>query len=184
MRDFYGKANEEAILPDDYTVTGIFDVGYFDYDANVIATSLENAQDLYNLGDGVHGLLVMLRDPYQAPEVQQRIGSRAWNNYSVTTWMQENSAILGALIVEKNVMFYLLFFIVACRRAVHLERANHVRRPENARDRDAQGARRDQPPNFRNLSGPKRHHRRVRRAGRLWVWAFWRWPTAMNSSIS
>jgi lipoprotein-releasing system permease protein len=26
--------------------------------------------------------------------------------------MQENSAILGALIVEKNVMFYLLFFIV------------------------------------------------------------------------
>jgi lipoprotein-releasing system permease protein len=26
--------------------------------------------------------------------------------------MQENSAILGALVVEKNVMFYLLFFIV------------------------------------------------------------------------
>src|SRR5258708_40293696 len=34
-----------------YTVTGIFSTGYFDYDANVIVTSLENAQELYNLDD-------------------------------------------------------------------------------------------------------------------------------------
>jgi len=112
MRDLRGKANEEAILPDDYTVTGIFSTGYFDFDENVIAVSLENAQDLYNLGDGVHGLMVMLRDPYQAPEVQRELEQALGQNYGVTTWMQENSAILGALVVEKNVMFYLLFFIV------------------------------------------------------------------------
>jgi lipoprotein-releasing system permease protein len=112
MRDMRGKANEEAILPDDYTVTGIFSTGYFDFDENVIAVSLENAQDLYNLGDGVHGLMVMLRDPYQAPEVQRELEQALGQNYGVTTWMQENSAILGALVVEKNVMFYLLFFIV------------------------------------------------------------------------
>ena len=112
MRDMRGKANEEAILPDDYTVTGIFSTGYFDFDENVIAVSLENAQDLYNLGDSVHGLMVMLRDPYQAPEVQRELEQALGQNYGVTTWMQENSAILGALVVEKNVMFYLLFFIV------------------------------------------------------------------------
>jgi lipoprotein-releasing system permease protein len=112
MKELRGKANEEAILPDDYTVTGIFSTGYFDYDANVIATSLENAQDLYNLGDSVHGLFVMLRDPYQAPEVQDELQRSLGDNYRITTWMQENKAILGALIVEKNVMFYLLFFIV------------------------------------------------------------------------
>ncbi len=66
MRENYGKTNEEAILPGDYTVTGIFNVGYFDYDANVIVVSLENAQDLYDLDDSVHGLMVMLHDPYQA----------------------------------------------------------------------------------------------------------------------
>jgi len=112
MKDLRGKANEEAILPDDYTVTGIFSTGYFDYDANIIATSLENAQDLYNLGDSVHGLFVMLRDPYQATEVRHELEQTLGQNYGVTTWMQDNSAILGALIVEKNVMFYLLFFIV------------------------------------------------------------------------
>ncbi len=112
MRENYGKPDAEAILPDDYTVTGIFSTGYFDFDENVIAVSLENAQDLYNLGDGVHGLMVMLRDPYQAPEVQRELEQTLGPNYAISTWMQENRAILGALIVEKNVMFYLLFFIV------------------------------------------------------------------------
>ncbi len=112
MKEHYGKADAEMILPDDYTVTGIFRVGYYDYDANVIATSLENAQDLYNLGDGVHGLMVMLRDPYKAPVVQTELNRSLGNHYRITTWMQDNKAILGALIVEKNVMFYLLFFIV------------------------------------------------------------------------
>ena len=35
---------------------------------SIAVTSLENAQELYDLGDSVHGLMVMLRDPYQAPE--------------------------------------------------------------------------------------------------------------------
>jgi lipoprotein-releasing system permease protein len=113
MKELRGKPDEEAVLPDDYTVTGIFDVGYFDFDDNVICTSLENAQDLYDLGGSVHGLFVMLPDPYQAPEVQAQLQTELGPNYRITTWMQENSAILGALVVEKNVMFILLLCIVA-----------------------------------------------------------------------
>ena len=56
MKEHQGKSGEEAILPDDYTIAGIFDVGYFEYDYSIVVTSLENAQDLYNLGDSVHGL--------------------------------------------------------------------------------------------------------------------------------
>jgi len=59
MRAQRGKPDEEAILPDDYTVNGIFDVGYFEYNANVVVTSLENAQDLYDLNDNVHGLMAV-----------------------------------------------------------------------------------------------------------------------------
>ena len=112
MKDRRGKANEEAILPDEYTVTGIFDVGYYDYDATVVVTSLENAQDLYALGDDVHGLMVMLQDPYQAPEVRNELETTLGPNYSITTWTEENAAMLGALLVEKNMMFFILFFIV------------------------------------------------------------------------
>jgi lipoprotein-releasing system permease protein len=112
IKEHQGKPDAEAVLPDDYTVTGIFDVGYFEYNYSIVITSLENAQELYDLSDSVHGLMVMLRDPYQAPVVQHELEHTLGGNYSTTTWMQENSAILGALLVEKNVMFYLLFFIV------------------------------------------------------------------------
>jgi lipoprotein-releasing system permease protein len=113
MKEHQGKSNEEAVLPDDYEVRGIFDVGYYEYNANVIVTSLENAQELYDLDDSVHGLMVMLSDPYQAPEVRLELERALGQNYNITTWTEENSAILGALLVEKNVMFILLLCIVA-----------------------------------------------------------------------
>ena len=100
------------MLPDDYEVRGIFDVGYFEYNANIVVTSLENAQGLYNLEDNVHGLMVMLRDPYQAPQVRRELAAALGPKYTMSIWTEENSGILNALLVEKNVMFYLLFFIV------------------------------------------------------------------------
>jgi len=112
MEKRQGKPDAEAVLPDDYTVNGIFDVGYFEYNANIVVTSLENAQDLYNLDDNVHGLMVMLRDPYQAPQVRRELLAALGPGYNISTWTEENSGILNALLVEKNVMFYLLFFIV------------------------------------------------------------------------
>ncbi len=112
MEKRQGKPDAEAVLPDDYTVSGIFDVGYFEYNANIVVTSLENAQDLYNLDDNVHGLMVMLNDPYQAPQVRRELLAALGPGYNISTWTEENSGILNALLVEKNVMFYLLFFIV------------------------------------------------------------------------
>ena len=68
-----GKDVEETALPDEYEVRGIFDVGYYDFNALMIVVSLENAQELYNIDDSVHGLRVMIRDPYNAPEVKTQL---------------------------------------------------------------------------------------------------------------
>jgi lipoprotein-releasing system permease protein len=112
MKAAHDRKEDEAILPDDYEVRGIFHTGWNDYDARVIVVSLDNAQDLYDLNDSVHGLFVMLDDPYQAATVKAQLVSSLGDDFRVTTWMEQNSDILNALIVEKNVMFYLLFFIV------------------------------------------------------------------------
>jgi len=106
------KGNDKAVLPDEYTVRGIFDVGYYEYNLSVIATSLENAQDLYGLKDSVHGLLVMLKDPFHAALVRTQLMDLLGPSYEISIWTEENSGILNALLVEKNVMFYLLFFIM------------------------------------------------------------------------
>ncbi len=107
-----GKDNESAILPDDFTVAGIFDVGYYEYNANVIITSLENAQKLYQLPGKVHGVLAMIDHPDQVKAVRLELRKALGLEYEISDWTDENSQILTALAVEKNVMFYLLFFIV------------------------------------------------------------------------
>ena len=107
-----GKENEEAILPEEFQVRGIFDVGYFEYNANTIITSLPDAQELYGLEGTVHGLLVMVHDVLKVDQVRNRIRPLIGPGYDITTWTEENSYILNALLVEKNVMFYLLFFIM------------------------------------------------------------------------
>jgi len=101
-----------AALPDDYEVRGIFNSGYYDYDARVVITSIDNAQDLFDLDDSVHGLFVNLRDPYAAGLVAGRLQKTLGDAFVIDTWMRDNSAMLTAIAVEKNVMFYLLFFIV------------------------------------------------------------------------
>ena len=112
MKAAHDKKEDEAILPDEYEVRGIFDAGYYEYNARVIVTSLENAQDLYDLNDSVHGLFVMLSDPYNAPAVKEKLIRDLDGHYYFSTWMEQNSGILSAIIVEKNVMLIILFFIV------------------------------------------------------------------------
>jgi lipoprotein-releasing system permease protein len=106
------KSQEEELVPaTDYEVRGIFDAGYYEYNANLVITSLENAQDLYELGDDVDGLMVMLKDPYQADAVKRKLNAALGKNYRITTWNEENTA-MQAVLVEKNVMYYTLSFIV------------------------------------------------------------------------
>ena len=117
MKEAHDQKREVAFLPDDYEVRGIFDTGYYEYNARVIVTSLDNAQDLYDLNDSVHGLFVTLNDPYQAeamkPELEQALNDKLnGGTFYVQSWMDDNHGILSALVVEKNMMFYLLFFIV------------------------------------------------------------------------
>src|SRR4051812_22523488 len=106
------KTNASVPVLPEYEVRGIFDVGYYDFDSKVIVTSLRDAQDLYDLGKSVHGLLVMLHDPDKAALAQAELSKQLGENYDIITWMEENGALLNALVVEKNVMFYLLFFIM------------------------------------------------------------------------
>jgi lipoprotein-releasing system permease protein len=111
MRDAYKKGEEESYLPTEYEVRGIFDVGYEEINASMIVVSLRNAQEMYDLDDSVHGIMVMLHDPYTASTVRDDVEKLIGPEYRVRTWLQE-SPLLGAVVVEKNVMLYIMFFIV------------------------------------------------------------------------
>jgi lipoprotein-releasing system permease protein len=113
MEENRGKAGQTVVLPDDYEVRGFFDAGYFDYNVSVIVASLADAQELYNLdeNDEVHGLMAAVYDPYKAPAVARELQRTLGDDFKVTSWMEESS-LMTAVMVEKNVMLYILFFIV------------------------------------------------------------------------
>ena len=98
--------------PEEYQIRGIFDVGYFEYNRSWMVASLENAQKMYDLNRSVHGLLVMLKNPYQAETVRAQLEQALGPDFRVSAWMDENSELLGQVVVARNVQFYLLFFIM------------------------------------------------------------------------
>ncbi len=115
MKDSYEQKREQAVVrvPDDYTVRGVFDAGHYEFNSGFIITSLEDAQTLCDLdeSDTVHGLMVALYDPLQPQTAAREIQHQVGPEYEVTTWM-EDSPLMMAVLVEKNVMLYILFFIV------------------------------------------------------------------------
>jgi len=44
--------------------------------------------------------------------VQRRLAARLGPEYSVSTWLDQNAPLLTAIMVEKSMMFYIMFFIV------------------------------------------------------------------------
>lgn len=104
--------SDEAFLPTEFVVRGIYDAGYFEFNMAYVATSVGNAQDLYALGDGVHGVSVMLHDPMRVDEVRREVFRKLGPGYRVTTWKEDKRDIIEAVAVEKNVMFIVLFFVM------------------------------------------------------------------------
>ena len=106
---------DEITLPLEMTVSGIFEIGMWEYDIGFILLPLDAARELYGIESGVHALRVMTTDPFRAGNVSRQISAALrndYNDFNVQTWMDLNRQLFDALRVEKNMMFFLLIFIV------------------------------------------------------------------------
>ena len=110
------KTNGEVVLPAEFSVRGIFDVGFPAYNRSHVVASLEDAgRALQMPEDAVTGIKVKLRDEFRADQVagQWQAGQAALREpLRFVTWREESPDIFDALAVEKNMMFILLFFIM------------------------------------------------------------------------
>jgi lipoprotein-releasing system permease protein len=86
-----------------FRVAGIFDSGFYDYDANWSFATLSSAQGLAGVGDTVSLLEVRVVEIDDARAVADRLLSRAGRGFTATTWMDENRALFRALSLEKLV---------------------------------------------------------------------------------
>jgi len=102
----------DVILPKELTVTGIFETGHYLHDSEFLLVPVYVGQELYGLGDALHGITVKTDNPYGAERVKQGIEQFLEPPQYAQTWIDMNRQYFEAVRLERTVMFFLLFFIV------------------------------------------------------------------------
>ena len=95
-----------------FRVAGIFQSGMYDYDMNLAMISLGDAQSLLGLDRRVGAVGVRLSDLDQTKQVQSGLRRLLGPGYLVTSWIDLNHNLFGALALEKTAMFVILTLIV------------------------------------------------------------------------
>ncbi len=95
-----------------FRVTGIFDSGFYDYDASWGFVRLADAQQLFGLGNVVSVLEFKLDDIYRAREIAGQLEAAAGKGFMSTNWMEQNQALFRALRLERIVTFITIGLIV------------------------------------------------------------------------
>src|ERR1700681_1407350 len=63
----------DVILPKELTVTGIYETGHYLHDSEFLLVPIYVGQELYGLGDALHGITVKTDNPYGAARVKDAI---------------------------------------------------------------------------------------------------------------
>ena len=100
-----------------FTVSGIFEAGYQEYDRGLAVVNMRDAQRLLRMGEGVTGVRLKLHDMNQASQVARDVGlelsQRFRAAYRVTDWSTDNANMFRALKLEKTMIAILLSLIIA-----------------------------------------------------------------------
>lgn len=95
-----------------FEVTGIFESGFYEYDASLVYVNLKDAQQLLKIGDAVTAIGIRVNDIYHANAVSGQITQKLGFPYWTMDWMQMNRSFFSALKLEKEAMFIILTLII------------------------------------------------------------------------
>ncbi|MDC7713941.1 lipoprotein-releasing ABC transporter permease subunit [Vogesella sp. LYT5W] len=110
-----GNVTPAGMMPrlKQFTVTGVFKIGMFEYDSSLAMIHLRDAQVLFRMGQDVSGVRLKLDDPLQAPQVKALLNGQLAANQVASDWTDMNSNYFRAVQIEKRMMFIILTLIVA-----------------------------------------------------------------------
>jgi len=106
------SGGDEVLLPRLLQIAGIYQSGWQRADENTVICSLRLMQDLYDLGEGVHGLRVELAEGVDTEAEAAILTESLGRPYRARTWMESQAEFLSVLQFEKRIQSFLLFFIV------------------------------------------------------------------------
>ena len=98
-----------------FYISGIFETGMYEFDAQMAYISLEDAQKLFKTGDAVTAVHLKLDDIYQADAMTPVIDSILEYRYDVVPWNVLHKNIFSWISIEKKILFlgFILIVVVA-----------------------------------------------------------------------
>ena len=109
-----GESTVAGVMPrlKQFTVSGTFTSGHYDYDSNYALIHIEDAQRLYRVA-GPSGVQLRLVDQQQARELAASLEASLGPGVIVSDWTRTNRNWYDAVQLEKRMMAIILTLIVA-----------------------------------------------------------------------
>jgi lipoprotein-releasing system permease protein len=95
-----------------FTVSGIFSSGHFEYDSNLALVHAQDAEVFFR-DQAITGLRIMVKDMQRAPTVARELRGQLPGGVNIRDWSYENRNWFAAVQVEKRMMFIILMLIIA-----------------------------------------------------------------------
>jgi lipoprotein-releasing system permease protein len=111
-----GQVTPAGILPrlKQFTITGIFQAGHFEYDSSLVLIHMSDAQKLYRMGeDEVSGVRLKLRDLFHAPQVVRELAPMISADVYISDWSRQHANYFRAIQIEKRMLSLILALIIA-----------------------------------------------------------------------
>ena len=109
-----GEVGPFGMLPrmKKFRVVGLFEMGMYEYDANLAIASLRPVQEFLRYQDQVTAIEIRLHDIYAASRTKEKIHDLLGEPFYVRDWIEMNKNLFAALKLEKLAMFVILTLIV------------------------------------------------------------------------
>jgi len=109
-----GQVTPAGVVPrlKQFTVTGTFDSGHYEYDSALALVHIGDAQRLFRI-EGPTGVRLRIKDMQRATEVASQLVKTLPPKLLVRDWSRQNPSWFAAVQVEKRMMFIILALIVA-----------------------------------------------------------------------
>lgn len=94
------------------TVSAVIDFGKNDWNERLVVGDLRLLQELTEIGDRHTGAFIKLKNNAEATSVAENLEDKLGPGYSVMTWYDVNRNIFEAVVIERAVIFFVVFLIV------------------------------------------------------------------------
>jgi len=110
-----GQITPAGILPrlKQFTITGIFKAGHFEYDSTLVLIHMADAQKLYRMeSNQVSGVRLKLQDLFQAQQVVQELIPMISATTYISDWTSQHANYFRAIQIEKRMLSLILALLI------------------------------------------------------------------------